>query len=487
MHIAPVVFIPHDVGPEGWSVALISLVDCFGRHPELPLTVRAPGALLEHAVRSEPDVWARLPSERILWLAGGFSDPVLTLLPPAAEALQLSREMTAMDAAGISPGGLWVGDGWEPGLVTTATRAGLPLVFFEAALLPDLPDRPGALERAGEARLGLPVAPSLPEMKDRAEDGLVAVRSTIAGLEDLIESHHGHLMAPDQYLASHPPSHRLAPVVSSPARHPDRETFYRKLLLLVRDQGDRSTGQDLVLRLQSREYLLEAEPDRADAELVAARRSLERSRHRGDTWVQMRQVDWDADGVDEIHLETASISLVVDPTTASLEYWDDKSTGWPITAVAPAMTGLLLRRLTDDEEEPPVEGMRLEGRAEGKAHALVSLSDPGGVVCRVEVTGVTLSIELAIPETEPVRIGLEIPLSMETPRLRVDGGPWIDTGEPVAVSGHRFRLTDGERSLLISAPRPCELFLRALPGTGVVIWPHWVTVGGSYRISLSPA
>lgn len=485
MHIAPVVLIRHAAGAARWKEAVTALADCLSRHPHLEITVRLPGAALEHVVREDPTLWGDLDRSRVRWLAGGYSDPVLTSLPPGAASLQLEREAVAMDTAGVTPAGLWAGDAWEPGLVSLAAEKTLPLVFLDASLLDGHPDRPGAVDRAGEAVIVVPVRESLPA--PWPHDGLVAVRVAAEDLEDWVGSRSGPIVTPDDYLADHPPGERLAPPVTSPVRHPERETFYRKLLLLTRDQGDRTTGRDALLRLQSRENLLDGEAADGDRALIEARRTLDRARHRGDSWVEVRDVDWDADGLSEIWIETAEHTVVVDPAAGSFDVWDDKTLGWPIGEVAPPLSGVLSRRLTDDGQ-PPLPRMAVEGRIEGKAQASVTLSDVRGESCRLDVSGRTLTLELSVPPTGPVRLGPEIPLNFTGVRLRADGGDWVEATEPVAVAGHRFRLTDGERAMLIAVPRPCELFVRPLPGRGVVVWPHWMTRGGAaYRLAFTPS
>jgi hypothetical protein len=486
MHIAPVVLIPHAGGPPGWLEDLETLSDCISRHPGLPVTVRIPGAALEHAIRKEPQLWRTLERESVLWLAGGYTDPVLTSLPPTAAVLQLERETVAMDAAGVTPGGLWAGNAWEPGLISLARGAALPLVFLDASLFDRLPERPGPVDRAGEAVIAIPVMASVPD--SGPADSLAAVRIPASRLDDLVEGHAGRLVTPDGYLIDHPPGDRLAPPVASPDRHRERETFYRKLLVLTRDHADRSSGRDAVLRLQSREHLLEADSLEADGKLIESRVALDRARHRGDSWVEVRNVDWDADGMPEVWIETPDYTLVIDPPAGSFDVWDDKSLGWPITAVVPALAGVIRRRLGDDGREAPAPRMAVEGRTEGKSHASVTMVDALAGSCRLEVAGRTITIEMAVAPTEPVRLGPEIPLNLEGARLRADGGSWVEAAQPVAVSGHRFRITDGARTMLVAAPRPCELFVRPLSGRGVVIWPHWMTRGGaSYRLALTPS
>src|SRR5690606_15389422 len=99
-----------------------------------------------------------------------------------------------------------------------------------------------------------------------------------------------------------------------------------------------------------------------------------------------------------------------------------------------------------------------------------------------------LSLELTAPATKTVRMGPELPLRPAAPRLRVDGGPWRDAGEPLAVSGHPFRLAADHHSTLVSALRPCEMCVHPREGGGLVVWPHWLTDGTrTYHISMSPS
>lgn len=488
MHITPAVILPHD--PGAWVESFAAIAEVLEHHPQLPLTVRATGGALEHLARSEAELWARVTDHEILWLAGGFSDPWLPLLPEATRRLQLTRERTAMDTAGVEPGGLWVGDAWEQSLVTLASDSGLPIVFLDHRLFDDPPVRPGAVERAGETVMAVAVADSLPP--DLGGDGLVAIRVPAVQLAEFVEAHGGRLLNPDVYLEHHLPGPRLQPRVFTPALASDDELVYRKLLMLTRDQRDRTTGQDELLNLQSRGFLTGADslPETtptAHLRLLEARKTLDGSSHRGDSWVTITDVDWDADGIDEIQIETANLSVVLDPAAGTLDLWDDKPASWPVTAVKPALAGVLVRHLTAEGEEPPVGRLFQEMRTMGRGEALVLLSGEEGETCRFEIDRRSLSIELSVIEVEPSRVGPEIPVWLDRARLRVDGGEWVDTLEPVAVSGHRFRLTDGERTLVVASPRPCELFVRPLPSRGLMIWPHWMTAGGSsHRVTFTP-
>ncbi len=483
MHIAPVVIVPHRLGPAGWTAALSTLAASLEAHPGVPLSVRLPGAAVERVSQDEPELWDLLSHQDILWLAGGFSDPILVMLPDEARAAQLRRERTALDGAGLSARAMWIADAWAPDLVSLTSEEGYELILADASLLPTLPDRPGAVERAGVTVTALAVADTVPEHDD--SDDLCAVRVEPDELSRLVHLHRGLFISPDGYLVDHLPGERIVPETTMPGLPAEVEPFYRKVLLLTRDMGDRTPGQDLLFALQTRELLQVGHvDDEARRALIAARASLDRARHRGDGWVTVREVDWDADGVEELHVETSSASLIIDPVTCTLEVWDDKPAEWAVTAA----TTVLMRRLTENGDEPTPEPMRVGLRSEGRGEALVMLEDRRGSVCRLEIQGRALLVELTSAPGPSSRIGPEFPLAMRGARLRVDGGEWQETDEPLAATGHRFRLTDEEHTLVVEAARPSEMFTRPLPDGGLVIWPHWVTSDDSvYRLTLTPS
>jgi hypothetical protein len=485
MHLTPVVVVPHVGEPEQWEAAVASLAVVLESHPDLPVVVRMSGAVIEHLTRTAPEGWKVLLDHPITWLAGGYSDPVLPLLPPAAVEAQLDREQPAMEGAGITPAGLWLGDAWEPGLVTVARRAALPVVYLDSAITGEGCERPAAVERAGETVIVVPVHRQVP---DHDGDGLVGIRVSPADLAGLVDRQGGRFLDHDSYLGIHRPGPKLSPGVVSPARSEHAEHFYRRLLLLIGEEGERSGPRDEILRLQSREFITGASRPFALDRLLEARTVMDNARYRGDAWVNSRVVDWDADGIDEIQLETAATSLVVDPYSASVDVWDDKAGLWPICGVEPRTPAVLIRRLNADGEEPPIEPMRIERRSEARAEAQLALVSDSGARVTLEARGRTLELGLHIADSGAIRFGPEIPLALHDARIRVDGGDWADTSEPLALSGHRFRLTDDDHGMLISAPRPCDMFVRPLPGRGIVIWPHWLGGGGGpYRLSFSVA
>jgi hypothetical protein len=265
-----------------------------------------------------------------------------------------------------------------------------------------------------------------------------------------------------------------------PSRSADAESYYRKLLRVIDDQSDRSAALDLVLTLESREFTAgDGGGIEAARRLLQARKEVDGARHRGDSWVRVADVDWDGDGVDEIQVETRAASLVLDARRGQIMVWDDKTGGWPITSVAPAMGGTLVRRMDEAGAEPPGPPMWVDRRSEGRAEARLDLTDAAGGRCRLVLAGRALTIQLNPTQTDPVMLGPELPvlLAADKAQLRVDGGDWMSASEPVAASGHRFRLTDDDNTLLITSPRPCDLFVRPSPGRGLVAWPHWPSTG----------
>ncbi|MFP3915706.1 MAG: hypothetical protein ACLFWM_12580, partial [Actinomycetota bacterium] len=180
--------------------------------------------------------------------------------------------------------------------------------------------------------------------------------------------------------------------------------------------------------------------------------------------------------------------LVVDPPDGSVRLWQDRSSPWTVTAVSPPWPIHLMRRLTIDGHEPALPRMAVEASTQGKSHASLTLTVPSAGTCRVEVSGRTVTVELTLAPGDPVRAGPEIPLALGRSRVRADGGAWQDVDDALAVNGHRFRITDGDHTVLVSSPRPCELFVRPLAGRGMVIWPHWlVREGGTYRLDITPS
>lgn len=481
-HIAPVVIVPHRVGPDGWSAAAHTLAAALRAGPHLELTLRLPGAAVDHLVTAEPEAWQVLASHDLAWLAGGWSDPVLADLPLLAARRQLDREKLTLDAAGITPVGLWLDDGWDRTIPTLARDSGFRLVLVDAAVVDA--GRPGAVDRAGDTVVMVPVATRPRE----SVDGLSAVRLAPSDLEAFCQAHPGRLITPDRYLVDHLPGDPLEPRVMVPSRSPETEAFYRKLLRVIADHAQ-TAAYDAVLQLESREFTTGGEESDADVRLLETRRGLDRARNRGDSWVKLTEVDWDADGNLDLQVETYATSLVLDPAHGQILVWDDRIGGWPITSVAGSGPGVIARSLGTDGTEAVPSRMWIDSRTEGPAEVRVRLSDEAGGRYRVIAAGRRLTVEATPVATPGARLGPELPVRLDPAetRLRVDGGEWSELDGMQAVMGHRFRLTDGAHTMLISSSRPATVFIDLVAEAGVVLWPHWaVASGAEYRVSFEP-
>lgn len=499
MHVAPLVVMPYSRGHDGWVETASDLVTVLEDHPGLPLTLRVPGAAVEHLARDRPELWEHLTGHGPMWLAGGWSDPILADLPETTRRQQLSREEMAMDSAGIAATGLWVAGGWEPAVASLARSSDHPLVVMPRDLVEEVPPRPGGVDRAGDTVTVFVAVPAIEPARhytpndgnrddDNHEDGLAVVSVDVSDLDRLARRHQGCLLTPAQYLEHHLPGPRLRVATSGPDRSGGAEVFYRRLLLSIAGQP----GLDALFSLQSIEHLSPGSGQGLEAahrRLIEARSMVDRARHRGESWVTVELVDWDADGMPEVLVETAAASLVIDPAHGTLDLWDDKANGWPISAVEPTLRGTLVRRMEGDGTEPAVTPLRLDRKSEGRAEARLTLVDEDGTGVRVILKERALTVELTVAPTDPMRVGPELPILLDasTTKLRVDGGDWLCLDEPVAVSGHRFRFTDETSTMVVSVTRPAEMFVRPLPGRELVVWPHWLTTGdAAYAVTFTP-
>lgn len=487
MHIAPIVVVAHRLGPAGWESALERIHDLLAEHPDLPVTIRFPGAAIDHLRGEAPSRLASVVESSAIWLAGGWSDPILADLPVRAGRNQIDREAAALDSAGIAATGLWLGDAWEPGMVTFANKSGFRFVYVDASVIEDGPASPGVVERAGETVVAVPVSLAVPAGGE--PDDLVAVRCTPDELEQLFD-HRPRLTDPESYWATHQRRGKLHLGSTRSARTPANEVFYRKLLALISDQNQRKGALESVLTLASREFTAgELADPQAQADIVSARAQIDRLRHRGDSWIEVNEVDWDADGHDETVIETARSSLVIDPNDGVIRVWDDKTAVWPIVTPGEGGGIVINRQITATGDVTAPSALSAEERSQTRSEAAVTLTGKAGTVARVRLDDRTLELTVTSPDSDAVRFGPEIPVSFDADSVavRVDGGDWVEVDEPRALSGHRFRLRDQDRSLLISSARPAEVFVRPGAESGVVVWVHWVSGADSTcRLTLTP-
>jgi hypothetical protein len=209
----------------------------------------------------------------------------------------------------------------------------------------------------------------------------------------------------------------------------------------------------------------------AHSALAAARHRIDLGRRRPADWTRLSVFDWDADASDEVQVETPELSLVIDAEDGMVLYVDHKPSersvsylpGQPPWHIAQAMHG----------QEPHRMTFALTGVEEARGRVGATMTGQG---VEVGLAASRDSIELQYRITGNSgwqRLGPEISFAFSGPiRFRLDGSAWLTVTEPVALSGHRFRLEHGSEQILVNTLQPADFFLRPVTG-GVVLWANW--------------
>ncbi len=448
-----------------------------------PLTIAVPGRLWEHLSDVE------ISDTPIEWLRLGWNEPDLTVLPERARSLQLERETEALAAVGIEPSGLFTRT-WDPTLVPTLLGHEIDLVVVPADGC-----RPGVVDRFDRVVTVLPA--TFGPVDPGTGPGLCTVvtddpESTLAEVES-----RGHTpTTPRRHLADHPPRGRLRPAPTSPAFSSEpadaaSEILYRRMLGVAARLGERPPPDAVTHLLEAQHHALYPGPLEprlrleAHRSLLRARRLLDR-RRRGDAWTTIERTDWDADGAEEIEIESGTLSLVVDPRAGRILFLDDKASDWPVTAVPDdGDPGLVLARALSPEGVPRTVPLdTIEAVEQRRGGATLHLADAEGTLSvDLVAEGHHLTLTYRMRGLGEGRIGPELPLALDSTRMRVDGGEWRPVDTAVAASGHRFRFSDGTGEVLVVMPVPGDCFARPLEPFGIVVWPHWPTAGdGDYEL-----
>ena len=273
----------------------------------------------------------------------------------------------------------------------------------------------------------------------------------------------------------------------------------------------------------------------ANRHLITAQTMIDANHHRGRAWSYLRNLDWDADGREEIEVELPDQSWVVDPAEGGcLLYFDDKPSRWSISDIVarryepyhaelpetetydhhsrrwlidhllPATTTVEAFADGGYEELLPLPETEysIEEAIEGKGTAHIGMVALDGKVRKtIEAEDRRLRIGYQIDGLSAGRFGPELPVAVweDAGEIRVDGGQWQKVDQPLTLSGHRFRLrhTGIKTYLLITLRQPGSMFsipirtmVRGDDGfvsilQGVVLWPHWSTSGdGSYDMAI---
>lgn len=414
------------------------------------LAIRLPGHLL---IGLSDPVRAGLARTAWTFLVGGWTDPILASLPESSRTLQVGREIEELTALGLTELVGYVPFGWEPQLAALFAANGLGQVAVGS--VPALA-KPGVTDHLGQVVTVLPLHDQPPTME------------TAAGRPDRLQ----------------------LPVDRAWARqidaNPETALLYRKMLRLANRWPERPPAEavDLLLEAQAAHwYLTETNRNRAHTALTLARRRLDQERRLGADWTKISQLDWDADGVGEVHVENRDLSLVIDPVEGLIKTVDLKATGRPVSYLPGEPPWRIGRVLSDGE--PRRLPFELEAVEEAKDQITVRMSHPHLSVDLL-VRGTNLVFDYR-PEAELdyARLGPELVLAFDHPvRMRVDGGAWLDIGEPDAHPGHRFRFDDGRSQILISLAQPGDLFVTGAEH-GVVVWVNWPVNPGEYRATVS--
>lgn len=433
-----------------------------------------------------------LDPARVEWVRTGYSEPWFPLLPDIEITRQLEKEAAALAGHGLTPGPLWVTGPWSTRLPVTFAAAGVEAVLMNAEHL-DLA-RPGVVAHLDAV---LPVLPVTTTNRVGEMDGVdvSVVEVPFGDLDDAalwFSTNPGfELTTVTSYLTANRPSGRRRPTIDDwEARFesdPDRFILHRKLVRLVTRVPERLSepAELAVLEAERSAPFTGGSATGAHRAIIAARAAIDAERRRGDDWLRLSRLDWDADGAEEIHIELASISMVVAPhRSGGVPTLDLKDPVWPVSSVA-GEPGWVLCRFTNDAEG--LEGipidlavMRASEVRGGKIELEMTgpLGD-GTITVEVGVSTARIDLEYRMEGTGPGRVGPELRLAIgPDARLRVDGSDWMDLEEPVAIAGHKFRITDGINQLVLTSLTPCSVFLRpGVEGTGLVAWAQWTTAG----------
>ncbi len=431
------------------------------------------------------------------WVRTGWAAPDLTSIPDRLALLALSHEAEAMRRIGVEPGSLWVRGWWDRRIPHLVAGAGVDSLILHADLLGER--EPGVVAFLDRV---LPVIPLMGHLPDARSDGLVlftvSASDPARNLEAAMEACRGRILTPRSYLTDHNPTGRYHPTTEVPSEDRESARLRRKMIRLatrIPDKLTPSATEDLLAGCHGPAHARGASADLrrgAHEALVRARRTIDADRRRGDDWTRVSRVDWDADGVEELQVELATLSIVVDPTeSGEILSLDDKALGWAVNVLDTESGGALFR-FTDMEGSQTDAALAVHAVEESKGSVTVDMTGPvgsGSVRCRLEMAGHKVSLAYELAGSPRGRAGLELPLATGTTRTRVDGSEWSDLADATPLAGHRFRFSGSRHQVLVTSLTPAQCFTRPSPG-GIVLWLHWEVEGAASHeatIDLSPS
>ncbi len=322
-------------------------------------------------------------------------------------------------------------------------------------------------------------------------------------------------------------------------RYPSVEVLQRKMLSLSRHLRRASSG--------SRTGLLRAQCNCAwwhggfggvylphlrsalHEQMIAARVTHDQDQHRGRGWAEIETLDWDADWVDEIHVELPDQSWVLDPAEGgSLHYFDDKPGVWAVSDVMSRVSepyhaestltdqfphrwladrhlgvDASAQELAETGNEPPPWRFEVIETSATRGSAQIKFRDESSHVTKtITATDRRLELDYVLDGATSGRFGPRLPVSVweGAAELRVDGGNWTNLNAVDSFFGHRFRFRHAGRGLevVVSLPVPGELFTTPVRTRsrnedgeeveilqGVELWPHFNSAGtGHYKMTV---
>ena len=423
-------------------------------YSRLPLAVRIPGRLIDQLPSRVSEL---LASTEWTFLVGGWSEPVLAMLPQSSRQAQLERELVIFRAVGIDRVAGFVSEGWDASLASLFVAQGVTEIFVVWA--DDPPTGPVLMDHIGDVVT------------------IFAVGGELSPLLKNPSSLTGKPVTPSELLGGKlerrepPVDRRWVEAISSDA---EGALLYRKMLRLAQRLPERMPPEATEW-LESAQAANWYKPgtDRhvAHSALAAARHRIDLVRRRPADWTRLSVLDWDADASDEVQVETPELSLVIDAEDGMVLYVDHKPSersvsylsGQPPWHVAQAMVGGETRRMT----------FALSGVEEVRGRVGATMIGEG-VEVGLAASRHTIELQYRITGGSVwERFGPEISFAFSGPvRLRVDGSAWATMAEPVALNGHRLRLEHASEQVLLTALQPADFFLRPVRG-GVVVWANW--------------
>lgn len=423
-------------------------------YARIPLAVRIPGRLIDQLPQRVTEL---LASTEWTFLVGGWSEPILAMLPESSRMAQLEREVVLFRAAGIDRVAGFVAEGWDPGLASLFVASGVTEVFV--VWHDDPPSDPVLMDHIGDVVTIFPVGGSLsPLLKNPG-------------------SLSGEPVLPSELLTGklerrEPPIDRLW--VEAISNDAEVGLLYRKMLRLAHRLPERMPPEatEWLESAQAGHWYKPGSDRRtAHSALAAARHRIDLSRRRPADWTRLSVLDWDADAFDEVQVETPELSLVIDAEEGMVLYVDHKPSERSVSYLPGQAPWHIAQAMVN--EEPHRMKFALTGVEEARGRVGATMIGQG-VEVGLGASRDTIELQYRITgDSGWQRLGPEISFAFSGPiRVRLDGSTWMTVTEPVALNGHRFRLEHGSEQILVTALQPADFFLRPVNG-GVVVWANW--------------